>query len=193
MTSQISSSTAPRVLAGVVVGVGLAACLVSPASAASSTNQQRATDLHAARAPVRTTAPVAAVGQRFASGGNAIVTARLRGADERPSPGDADGTGAAAMLLLGGAGRVCYAMQVNDIGDVVAGHIHEGGPDVAGPIVIDLKLRRGPNRMFANCVEASPGLVRTIAATPSNYYTNVHTTAFPGGAIRGQLRPLGAG
>ena len=30
-------------------------------------------------------------------------------------------------------------------------------------------------------------LAQDLAANPADYYFNIHTTAFPGGAIRGQL------
>jgi len=41
--------------------------------------------------------------------------------------------------------------------------------------------------MAENCVIASAELAAAIVANPSDYYVNVHTPAYPGGAIRGQL------
>ena len=119
----------------------------------------------------------------------AVVTARLRGSEEAPAPGDPDGMGVSTMLLSPGSGHVCYVTAVRRIDDVLAGHIHRGDPGMAGPIVVNLLLPPGPQRVFANCVPADRDVLRAIVFAPWKYYTNVHTTAFPAGAIRGQLQP----
>jgi hypothetical protein len=165
----------------VAASFGLVACLVGSASAAPSS--ARSVRPEPVRAQQASTAPP----QRS---GPAILTAGLRGANERPGPGDPDGRGAIAMVLRPRSERVCYVLHVSRLDDVVAGHIHQGPAGVAGPIVVNLGLPPGPGRFFANCVEADADLLAAIAAAPQNYYANVHTTAFPAGAIRGQLQAL---
>ena len=65
-------------------------------------------------------------------------------------------------------------------------HIHKGAPGVAGPPVVTLA---NPSTMKSEgCVDVSPELAGDIADHPANYYVNVHNTAHPDGAIRGQLR-----
>jgi hypothetical protein len=42
----------------------------------------------------------------------------------------------------------------------------------------------------SGCVTVDATLAADIQAHPRAYYANVHTTAFPGGAVRGQLKRL---
>jgi CHRD domain len=76
----------------------------------------------------------------------------------------------------------------------IAGHIHQAAVGVAGPIVVPLFVSpTAPTnaRHIRQSGVATPSAGTTGAAlcqNPSAYYVNYHTTAFTGGAIRGQLR-----
>ena len=123
-----------------------------------------------------------------------FLDAELDGPSEVPGPGDPDGTGFAFIDVLGD-GRICAFVSAQRVDRVVAAHIHKAAPDAAGPIVVPL-----PAPIFGavnECVDADPALIADLAANPEDYYVNVHTQAFPNGAIRGQLgfeaAPLAAG
>jgi CHRD domain len=117
----------------------------------------------------------------------AIRLARLSGPVEVP-PGDPDGSGLATFIIDPTRGQVCFAIVVNDILlPATAAHIHVASAGVAGPIVIPLTAPDA-NGSSAGCVGGiDHQLLRAIKSHPRQYYVNVHTTDFPGGAVRGQL------
>lgn len=120
-----------------------------------------------------------------ARGGTAITTSLL-GIVERPEPGDADGSGQAIIRVRRNQGQLCFRLSVRDIGTAAAAHIHDGDANVAGPVRITL---RTPNvgGQSSGCVAAARSVVNQIIANRADFYVNVHTAAFPGGAVRGQL------
>ncbi|MFF7249037.1 CHRD domain-containing protein [Embleya sp. NPDC008237] len=72
------------------------------------------------------------------------------------------------------------------------GHLHKAAAGSNGDVVAPLFDARGglPQSVtgLAGTVEGiDPAVVERIDATPANYYTNLHTAEFPGGAVRGQL------
>ncbi|MDT0166613.1 CHRD domain-containing protein [Actinotalea sp. AC32] len=128
----------------------------------------------AAAACVALASPAAAVGGR-------PFTVELTGAAEVPGPGDPDGSGTATLTVNPGRGEVCWSIDVSDIADPLAAHIHVGAVDVAGPVVVPLD----PNA--PGCATVDRELAREIVRDPSAYYVNVHNAEYPAGAVRGQL------
>jgi len=118
------------------------------------------------------------------SGGLAFQVA-LTGEAETPA-GDPVGTGAATFRLRAGQGQVCYVLDAKNLPPAVAAHIHSGDTGSAGPVVVPLQT---PNAggVASGCATVARPLVGAILARPASFYANVHTTEFPGGAIRGQL------
>ena len=139
-------------------------------------------------------APAAAAGASTAGTAGKVtrLAATLSGANEVPGPGDPDGRGKAFVRLSGTT--ACYALEWSGIGAPTAAHIHQGGAGVAGPVVV-LFFQPGTNAAslpgtlssVAGCVDVDPALAGRIAASPRDWYVNIHTADFAAGAIRGQL------
>lgn len=125
------------------------------------------------------------------------LTVGLNGANEMTvQGGDPDGSGKITLEFFdavsnGGPQYVCYALTTRNIGEQVGLHIHEvstsGNPRKAsGPIRVDL-LKDPKVNGNSMCVVVQETFFDGIQEDPSDYYVNVHTTALPMGAIRGQL------
>ncbi len=119
----------------------------------------------------------------------ANFTADLSGENEVDDPGDPDGTGSASIVIDLDTSEVCFTITFDGI-DPVAAHIHEGGADVNGGVVVDFDWANNPGE---GCVAGDAAVVAAIVADPSGYYVNVHTAEFAAGAIRGQLVAAAAG
>lgn len=116
------------------------------------------------------------------------LRAELQGENEVPGPGDEDGEGIAHVFIDPEAATVCYSIVVSNITLPATGaHIHQGGADVAGPVVVPFD-NPDETGSSAGCVlDVDADLVEDIVDNPAGYYVNVHNADFPGGAIRDQL------
>jgi CHRD domain len=91
--------------------------------------------------------------------------------------------------------QLCYTLEVRDLTMApFAAHIHIGPRNVAGPIVVGLLTPPAATSTVSECITAveggnlTPAELAAIAADPRNYYVNVHTSNWPGGEVRGQLK-----
>ena len=138
----------------------------------------------------------AAFAQPVAEGGRKFVTALTGQAelDGGRMTADMDGTGIAHVTVNHGQGRVCWSLQdLANLDTLVAAHIHEGPINGQGDIRINF-FHFGEPVDLEDCVSVGEtpfpfdrNRLRDILKNPENYYVNIHTTAFTGGAIRGQL------
>jgi len=139
-----------------------------------------------------------AAGCEDATEGQEIFTTTLSGANEVP----ARSTGASgfSQVVIDGD-RVHYAVEIDDIANVFAAHIHTGASGVNGPVRVTFfttaqstALSTSDRHILAEGTFTSsnvsgisfPDLLAAIRAGTA--YVNVHTTQFPGGEIRGQLQ-----
>jgi hypothetical protein len=93
-----------------------------------------------------------------------------------------------------------FSLQVDDIANVTQSHIHSGAAGVNGPVRVF--LFRGPVTSASDTQILSSGTFTAADVTvisidqllsemrSGNAYVNVHTNAFPGGEMRGQIRKL---
>jgi hypothetical protein len=108
------------------------------------------------------------------------------GTNGRRGAGDPDGRGSFTATVDGN--QLCFGITVTNLDQPVAAHIHQGGRNVSGPVVVPLTApATGDPGASSGCVTVAPALAQAILKHPHKYYANVHTAAFPAGAVRGQL------
>ena len=140
---------------------------------------------------ILTTAALAAAlsaGGVAASNHVTTLSTTLTGSEE-VGGADPNGKGWVSLEIFSN-GTICYEGKVQAIGRNLTGaHIHAAVAGVNGPVVVDLDPFNADitGNKAEHCVVTSVSLAAAIVATPSAYYVNVHTTTYPGGAIRGQL------
>jgi hypothetical protein len=121
------------------------------------------------------------------------VTAKLKGNNEVPGPGDKNGKGEVQVLLKKQKKKVCFNLGVSKLDPVTAGHIHKGTADVSGDVKVllfeDQDGLEGTG-FYEGCTKGvKKKLIKRIGKKPEKYYVNIHTIKYPDGAIRGQLEP----
>jgi len=130
----------------------------------------------------------AIVGSVAAADAGRQFTTTLTGAAEVPGPGDPDGIGTAQITLNQGQNEVCWAITVENITlPASAAHIHVIDPLLGfGSVVVTLSAPDASGSS-SGCTTADPQLIKAIRQNPQSYYVNVHTSDYPGGAVRGDL------
>jgi CHRD domain len=109
--------------------------------------------------------------------------------------GDPDASGVAMLRIDQDAQQVCYNIVVRNVDQpaepapgIGSAHIHVLP---GGGIVVDLETQfrvTGTDTYVATgCVSGSADVLAAILAHPEQYYVNVHTVLFPGGAVQGGL------
>ena len=89
------------------------------------------------------------------------------------------------MRVNAGQGQVCYTLTVTNIDSATLAHIHRGGVEAAGPVVVNFDPPADGSSDGCATVERS--LAQELIRTPDAFYVNIHNAAFPNGAVRGQL------
>ncbi len=123
-------------------------------------------------------------------GGTRLFQANLTGAAEVPAR-YASASGRAVLALSADATKLSYRVSVNNIEGISAAHIHKAAVGVNGPVIFPIFMGSGafdPTNPVSGTLDLTTNQVLDLIS--ERYYVNVHTTAVPAGAIRGQVLPL---
>ena len=114
--------------------------------------------------------------------------AQMTGAKVVPTTGDPDGTGIATVtfdIVDPTNAEVCWDLAYSGIVAPNVADVHRGPPGMAGPVVIDFGAPGATSH--TGCKGLLPALATEIMTTPGNFYVDLHNSAYPAGALRGQL------
>ncbi|HEV7919401.1 MAG TPA: CHRD domain-containing protein [Thermoanaerobaculia bacterium] len=116
----------------------------------------------------------------------------LRGTNEVPS--NSSPAVGAYFITIDPSFNLTWEVNVGALQNATLSHIHDGPAGANGPVLITFAANSGEfqnGRTFGTVSIASlDATVRDrLLTAPAGFYVNVHSTAFPGGEIRGQLTP----
>lgn len=107
-------------------------------------------------------------------------TATLNGSNEVP-PNASTNVGTTVVDVDPSSSTISWRTTSSvPLASVTGHHIHQGVAGVNGPIVVNF------GGAYSGSV-VNTTVAPQILANPTSFYVNLHTRAFPGGEIRGQL------
>ncbi len=116
-----------------------------------------------------------------------LLSAKMEGSQEVPAV-TGSGIGIASLLFNPTRDTLCINITFNGLSTAPSGfHIHQGAIGVNGPVLLDLSSFIVGNRLVATITGTA--LTTALKSNLLNglTYLNAHTTANPGGEIRGQI------
>ena len=118
--------------------------------------------------------------------GELLFVANLNQANEVPTPTGSSATGVGSVIFNPATNGIKYRLQ-HGVSGATAAHIHQAPAGVNGPVIVPFTLiglgASGTATLTAD---------QATALQTAGCYMNVHSGAFPGGEIRGQLLPPGS-
>lgn len=122
---------------------------------------------------------------------SATFPVSMTGAQEVPGPGDPDGSAFGTISLDDATGQISWSFSYAGIDAPTAMHIHGPGAPagVGGNVFIGLGVATsgGAGTLVSSLVHGNLAQVAQILASPGDFYVNIHTGTFAGGAVRGQV------
>jgi CHRD domain/Protein of unknown function (DUF3455) len=172
----MTSSTKRRLARGIGAALAAAAASATLSISAASANSD-GTSLAGITVP------------GSATGAPAVLIASLEGRNEVI----AGPTAGQALELIGLQGNtLSYSVTWRGIGTPTEAHIHAGVRGVDGPVVVPLFTtpRQADGFASGSVTVTDSTLLAALRSDPGGFYTDLHTTKFPAGAVRGQLHLL---
>jgi hypothetical protein len=118
-----------------------------------------------------------------------VYTATLTGAAEKPAAVTTTAAGTAIVTVMGNL--ISWKVDVVDIDSIIAGHIHHGPVDSAGPVRVNFSPPVTGQNFTGTAAQGSLVVQGDSVQTwlrEGNTYVNIHTGLHGAGEIRGQLR-----
>jgi hypothetical protein len=125
--------------------------------------------------------PLAAPAPASAAPASYHLLAVATGEQEVPGPGDPNGWAMVALDITPETGRICHVLWYGNIDRPTELHLHAGEPGEKGDVVLSLRP------FWVGCRTADPSVLQDVLEDPGAHYVNVHTAAYPDGAVRGQF------
>jgi CHRD domain len=131
-----------------------------------------------------------------AKGGGVMCVLHAKLAAENEVPPTTSVAKGHTQIKVRNDGTIEFKTRINNKNreNFVAGHVHEAAVGFNGPIVVELFVPPAPATSARHIKQGGVVTPETgttgaeLCQDPSAFYVNYHTTAFPDGAIRGQLR-----
>eukprot|EP00628_Pelagophyceae_sp_CCMP2097_P023629 CAMPEP_0184218178 /NCGR_PEP_ID=MMETSP0976-20121227/16556_1 /TAXON_ID=483370 /ORGANISM="non described non described, Strain CCMP2097" /LENGTH=315 /DNA_ID=CAMNT_0026522995 /DNA_START=52 /DNA_END=996 /DNA_ORIENTATION=+ len=103
-------------------------------------------------------------------------------------PDDAGAAGASGSVsLYVYPDEVCFGLATTGV-TATSMHIHMGAAGASGDVTIAFEVVASDGTPITNgCAANTNGAIQLILQDPTAYYVNIHSTANPNGAIRGQM------
>lgn len=111
-------------------------------------------------------------------------------ASQEVPPTTTPGFGNATVTFDATRANAVVTITVANLGSPINNfHIHENVAGANGPVIVNLIGLGGTfnNGTMTGTFPIAADVAQRMLLNPGGFYVNVHTTAFPGGAVRGQL------
>lgn len=120
-----------------------------------------------------------------------------------PNQGDVNGSAIGTLTLdngtgAGTTGSAIFSLVIGNIdGSFTGHHIHSAPSTTTGPVVVNfgdpatiLTGTSASGTLTGTITGLPAATITSIFANPADFYYNLHSSSFPGGAVRDQLTPV---